>query len=383
MNILYYFAEDNSYMTQWQRIHVFNELNHYDYKINVFNPLQYASIEEANECLVKTLREHRMSYDLFMTCVSSKLLYKETINLISKLGLPTLLICFDNLHAPYLHKDIASFFDLVWLTSCETKTMFEKWNSKNIIVQPYAANPYLFDPVWKDSFYSIGFIGSPYGSRANKINKLTQSKIPCTIYNNFLNSKSEQKQITIISKWELMKSLKNLSSFRIGRKVLLGAVKNKIIKENNIDLNVFLEVNPSVSFKEMQILYSAHSLSLNITELRNTYVLKKPIHKLHLRTFEIPMAGGLEFTSYTPEILNYFEPDKEIVLYDSDEEMTEKARFYLDPKNEYLCKIMKKNARKRSVSEHTWKNRFDHILAQIGYSNVIKYSYSKNGITTK
>ncbi|HBN04508.1 MAG TPA: glycosyltransferase family 1 protein, partial [Bacteroidales bacterium] len=103
---------------------------------------------------------------------------------------------------------------------------------------------------------------------------------------------------------------------------------------------------------------SAHSLSLNITELRNTYVLKKPIHKLHLRTFEIPMAGGLEFTSYTPEILNYFEPDKEIVLYDSDEEMTEKARFYLDPKNEYLCKIMKKNARKRSVSEHTWKNRF-------------------------
>lgn len=79
--------------------------------------------------------------------------------------------------------------------------------------------------------------------------------------------------------------------------------------------------------------YSNYALALNVTELRNTYLLKNPIYKLHLRTFEIPMCGGIEFTTYNDELASYFEEGKEIVFYKSKEEMIDKVRFYLSEKN--------------------------------------------------
>jgi spore maturation protein CgeB len=88
----------------------------------------------------------------------------------------------------------------------------------------------------------------------------------------------------------------------------------------------------------------------------------KPVHKMHLRTFEIPMCGGLELASYTEELAGYFEDGNEIVLYNSNEEFISKAKFYLDKKNESLCLKMKKSARKRAELDHTWINRFDKVF---------------------
>jgi spore maturation protein CgeB len=115
-------------------------------------------------------------------------------------------------------------------------------------------------------------------------------------------------------------------------------------------------------------IYSNHSLSLNITELRDTYLLKKPIHKIHLRAFEIPMSGGLQFASYTEELASYFEENREIVLYRCHEEMIEKAKFYLNSKNEKLIQNMKMSARKRAESEHTWSKRLQNITLELGIS---------------
>jgi hypothetical protein len=363
MNILYFFAEDETYMTQWQRIHIFDELSHYEHSIEVYNPLHYRNVTEANEKLCAFINNSTKKFDLFMTCVGSDTIYKSTIEDIKKFGLPTMLICFDNLHAPFMHKSIASSFDLVWLTSYETKWMFEKWGCDNIVVQSYAANPFMFKPRWMDTIPTVDFIGTPYGSRVNKINFLTNHDVPCTIYadsavqNSHSNVPAKDKKV-------LLQHVMHALSFEIGRKVLFGALKNKILysSQSKLDTNPYLNMQSSVSYEDMQALYSNHTLSLNITELRNTYVLRNPVHKMHLRTFEIPMCGGLELVSYTDELAGYFEDGNEIVLYNSDEEFVSKAKFYLDKKNESLCLKMKKSARKRAESDHTWMNRFDTVF---------------------
>ena len=119
----------------------------------------------------------------------------------------------------------------------------------------------------------------------------------------------------------------------------------------------------SVSDDEMVGLYSDLALSLNITELRDTYILKKPVNKTHLRAFEIPMCGGLQLASYTEELSEYFKDGKEIVLYHSKEEMVDKAKFYLDKKNESLVNLMKKSSRARAEKD---------ILGQGGFNEVFK-----------
>ena len=363
MKILYYFRELNTPMYYWQRIHFFDELKHNNIKIVSFNPLNYSSYNEANEMVIKEIKSTH--YDLFLTCVDQSFLYPETITEISKIGIPTCLICWDNLELPYKHKEIAPLFDLVWLTSFETKYLFEKWNCKKVIFQPYAANPYAFRPHWDKPIPNIGFIGSPYGSRTNKINLLTKNGIPTIIYSDSLFNKNYNSSVGIkqFDIFDIGIKFSRYLRFPIGRKVLYTTLKNRFfMKERELVDNEKLIKHPSVDDEEMHCLYSNLSLSLNISELRDTYVSKQPIHKIHLRAFEIPMCGGLEIASYSEELARYFEQDKEIIMYQSDEEFIDKCKFFLSDKNQSLIMPMKIAARKRAERDHTWSKRFEKVF---------------------
>lgn len=364
MKILYFFKEDNTNMTQWQRVHIFNELQYHNVDIDVFNPSKYETISKANEFLIKILRYRCNDYDLFMNCCGSDLLYPETMRILKDISIPKLLICFDNLHAPHMHKNIASFFDLVWLTSSETKFMFQKWGC-NTIFLPYAANPYLFQNMYCENIPKIGFIGTPYGTRALKINELLKHCIPCNIYGNNVTREKYISDFSYI--WESLRSFKELFSFSIGRKVLLGKLISKMKEEVMLcEDSEYLTICDSVSFKEMNKLYSNLSLNLNILELRNTYLLKNPVFKLHLRTFEIPMCAGIQITTFNNELSSYFEEDIEIIFYRELEELVDKCKFYLDERNDRIRGIIRNNSRRRATLEHTWWNRFSVVFQVLG-----------------
>ena len=369
MNILYYFYELNTPMYRWQYLHFIDELKRAGHVVRCFNPLDYCSIDEANEKVIEIAKSVK-SWDLFITCDEQSIIYRDTVVEISKLGIPTCLICWDNLELPYKQKKIAPIFDLVWITSVETKYLFEKWGCKKILFLPYAANPYTFTPSWGKAINAVGFIGSPYGSRVNKLNVLLQAGIQCDVYSDALFQKGYNNSLGSIQHYKIkdtsIKAFRYLH-FPIGRKVLLSTILNKFYSQHSLlaDSQFFM-AHKSVPIQEMNNLYSNFSISLNITELRDTYILRHPVHKLHLRTFEIPMSGGLQIASRTTELSSYFEEDKEIVMYGSREEMISKAKFYLDSSNENTVLSMKKAARTRCEHEHTWMHRFNIVFNELG-----------------
>ena len=368
MRILYYFKELQTPMYQWQRFHIFNELERHDCHIQVFNPLNYNSTDEANEHLLTHL--NKTQYDLFMTPHGSKDLYIDTLLQIKQKSIPTLLICFDNLIVPFNHVDIAKYLDLVWLTSRETKTMFDHWGA-NTVVLPYAANPRFLQPNYTNEIERIAFIGTPYGSRVNMINLLLDNKVNVSLYSsNSTNShiSSEKKTIT-----ELIVPAYNLMRFSIGRRVLLGALKQKF--NGTVELNRnsrYFEQHPPADLKDLGTLYSKYALSLASTAARNTGILKHPVNIVNLRSFEIPMAGGLQICSYFDELAEYFEEDKEIIFYRSEEDFIEKVKYYLKPENGAIRMKIKKAARKRAESDHTWFKRFKATFRILGISDQSK-----------
>lgn len=368
MKIFYYFLELDTPMYKWQRLHFFDELERNGHQIVTYNPLDFRSMDEANEKVIEAIK-HEDKIDLFLACDESTVIYRETVRQIKALGIPTCLICWDNLELPYKQKKIAPAFDVVWITSWETRYLFEKWGCKNIVFGTYAANPYRFKPHSGRAIPAVGFIGSPYGSRVNKLNDLLHAGIHCRVYSNSLFQKGYNTSVGGVHKYDatdvLVKGIRYMR-FPIGRKVLVSTIQNKLMSSPRLDTaSPYFQKNPSVSDDEMIDLYGSFLLSLNITELRDTYICKHPIHKVHLRTFEIPMSGGLELASHTEELASYFEEDKEIVLYRSKEEMTDKARFYLDSKNKLVVQNMKKAARKRAENEHTWTKRFEKVFEAI------------------
>jgi len=361
VEILYYFENKETYMDMWQQVHIFDELEKKNCNIKVFSPNDFRNIYEANEKLLEHIKVNDI--DLFMTPYGEEKLYIETLKQIKMESIPTLLICFDNLLIPYRHKSISKYFDLVWLTSKETKNKFEEWGA-NIIVQPYAANPHFFNPSYKSEINKVAFVGTPYGSRTNMINNLVNNRINTTLFTK-IDSKHEKNILRkIYSKlFSNLESIYNLLKFDIGRRIILGALKQNLLPSSKLELNSdFLEVKSQVEFNNLSKIYSNFALSLSSTSARNTGILKSPVNVINLRTFEIPMCGGLQFCRYFEEISNYFEEDKEIIFYRNDQELVEKAKFYLNPKQNKKRKKMKLAARKRAENEHTWFIRFKKIF---------------------
>jgi hypothetical protein len=364
MKILYFLKDNTSLMYKWQHVHIFEELERHGCSIIVFNPLHFNSYDDANEELV--IRMKREKFDLFMTPHGHQDIYVESIREIKKIGIPTLLICFDNLIVPFMHEKIAQYFDLVWLTSNETAHIFKK-SKCNYVIQPYAANPYYFTPKYDKEINRLAFVGTPYGTRINGINMLINKDISVTLFAN-LNQNS-QNGIKLNGNFEQIKAAYNLSRFRIGRKVLLGAIKHRLISDRKLCIeNPSLIINGAVGLCEMNKIYSNYSLSLSFTEALRTGSLNESVPIINLRSFEIPMSGGLQFCKYNEELESYFKDDNEIVFFRDSEEFVSKAKFYLRPENFSLRIKIKKLARKRAEEQHTWFHRFSITFSRLGLS---------------
>jgi len=360
MKILYYFKENATYMYQWQRLQIFDNLSQRGREIKVFNPLYYSSCDAAETALLQEVKANR--YDLFMTPHNERDISVDVLQQINSIGIPTLLICFDNLLIPYEHKKIAQYFSLVWLTSLETEYLFRSWHA-NTVFLPYASNPYYFSFAKETNAVNrCVFLGTVYGSRAQTINRFLQCGADVTLF----TASGHPLPSDYGDGAKLVHNIWNYVRTPIGRKVIWAAVKQKTRPIKLLFDSPHLEICDPIPFSQMSAVYANYALSISSSSARNTGLLRHPVHVINLRSFEIPMCGGLQITEFNPELASYFDEDKEIVFYRSLEELKEKAKFYCSEKNSALRIKMKAAARRRAENEHTWNARFDRIFEILG-----------------
>lgn len=81
---------------------------------------------------------------------------------------------------------------------------------------------------------------------------------------------------------------------------------------------------------------------------------------LNMRTFEVMATGSFLLTSWIPTIEDLFEDGKHLVLYRSNEEMIDKAKYYLahDEEREKIAQA----GHEEVMKNHTIQNRVDVIL---------------------
>jgi hypothetical protein len=360
MRILFIRKEANTQMNQWQRVHIFDQLTKNGCEIATFSPFDFETHDSANENLINLMKTEQ--FDMIVCPYNEKIIYIDTIIFARTKGIATLLMCYDNLVVPYVHKKIAKYYDLVWLTSKETQPLFVEWGAHTIFL-PYAANPDVFTPKYSKNENKCVFVGTPYGSRSGIINRLTNNAVEVDLFYDEIKGNP--------AKWspnikELFKTIIEDSTSSIGRKIMYSALKTKLKRQNTLNLSSeYLSKHDSVDILELSSIYCNYSLSLSSTVARNTGILKKPVPIVNLRSFEIPMSGGVQFCLYNEELGNYFEEDREIIFYRSDDEMIEKARYYLNNKNSNTIINIKACARKRAENEHTWLHRYKKVFESL------------------
>ncbi len=251
--------------------------------------------------------------DVFFGYLSGRVIFPSTIRTINLMGIPTLNLCLDD-KTKFLSRleptgyagmiDIASAFILCWTSTEDAVKNYEAVGAKAIYL-PEGANPKVYKRLDLPFDIDVSFVGQCYGQRPKVIEHL---------------------------------------------------------RGKGINVQTFGKGWPSgeLSVEEMVRIYNRSRINLGFSmvgDFNDVFCLKG-------RDFEIPMAGGLYFTQFHPELCNVYDIGKEIVCYDDLDDLVAKISYYLEHPDE--AEKIRTAGYKRAQREHTWVQRFRHAFEAMG-----------------
>jgi len=113
------------------------------------------------------------------------------------------------------------------------------------------------------------------------------------------------------------------------------------------------QVYPKIPREQSYKVFKYSKLNLNTT-------LRTIESGIPLRVFDIIGVGGAVITNWQPEIDELFIRDKEIIVYQSLEELIDKTRFYLS--HEKSLEKIAINGKNRAINEHNVTNAVRNII---------------------
>lgn len=103
-------------------------------------------------------------------------------------------------------------------------------------------------------------------------------------------------------------------------------------------------------------LYSASRINLNVSKSQ----LRTAVNQ---RVFDAPACGGFVLTDYREDAERLFDPETEIAVYKSLEDMKAKVSYFLENEEERTARA--RRARRRVLAEHTYVHRMKHMLEML------------------
>lgn len=317
--------------------------------------------------------------DLFFSGAVDDTLDPDAVRAISDLGIPTVNLNFDDLSHPYRVRRLMPAYDLVWTTVAENMHLIRRYGARQVMHMPFAANPAAFRPVpgGDTDNRRVVFLGSCYGARFRSVCRLAQAGVPVTAtgqspFTYYGDAKAPAPLLKALgSKADGWRRGAESMAYASGRACVRAALWRTVetwfrdVPERRPHDGP-IRYEPGPPFEEMAGIFSRTALSLGSLELASTFVLKKPLLFIRLREFEVPMCGGIHLANASPELMSYFEPDREMLFYGSPEEMIDKARHYLDPARDSRRAEIRRAARARAAGEHSWSARFARVFAALG-----------------
>ncbi len=272
--------------------------------------------------------------DVFFSYFYSACIIPDVINEIRRMGIITINFYCNNIHQFDMVSEISPYYDYCMFPEKDAYNKYLKIQANPIHIQ-MAANPRVYRPYQVPKKYDVMFVGQKYLNRYDYISYLFNNNIDIHVWGPYWGQKEKS----------FMRSVAEL-------------LKPRPIGKN---------IHGLLTDEEMIKMYSQSILSLNFSEVlvqdnaEDSGYIKRHIR---LRDFEGPMCGACYFTGYQEEIMEYYEVDKEIVCYETKEELLDKVKYYL--KNPQQAEQIGIAGYKRATKDHTWENRFKKLFDKIG-----------------
>lgn len=194
-----------------------------------------------------------------------------------------------------------------------------------VILSQWACNRYAYDKTADGLDFDVSFVGQPHGDRREVIAALRAAGLEVACFGNG---------------WE---------GGRIGHDEMV-----RVFGASRVNLNLG---NSSTVRPTLRMRVGAWARGWRVDTRPRPPQIKG-------RTFEVPGSGGFLLTDRVPHIERYFEPGREIAVFDSTVELVEQARHWLANPEERAA--VAEAGYRRTRAEHTYDHRFAEIFSRIG-----------------
>jgi hypothetical protein len=226
-----------------------------------------------------------------------------------------------------------------------------------------AANPKYYHPVNVPRTIPVSFVGMNYARRLSYISQLLYHGIDVQVFGPGWTIEPGFQQF---KKWVKRNILliKSMSSVLLKNQARFSNEAAQLDLLRKIVVNYPGNFHRPVSDEKMISLYSESFISLGFLEVFQAHDCTSAVSQhLHLREFEAPMSGALYFTGWCNELSEFYEPDKEIVIYRNEYELLEKIHYYLDHEKE--ANKIREAGHRRALAHHTYQKRFTDLFTRI------------------
>lgn len=344
------FEEDNLFLTEFRKI---LDINKYDMVLSInFFPII------SNECELRSLRYISWCCDspistMYNECVFNKMNTIFTFDKWNQLE-------FEGMGAPVYHLPLCTDVERVDKIIEVSKDKYEQF-SHDIVFVGSMYNKNLYDEVYEHfTEYEKGYFDAALKIQTNLycdyiLDDILDGSMLAELSRHFIIAKSS-------------KSFQNLylsfSTTILGFKIA-QMERQKILTELSEKFNVdiytddekyeYMRVKKHKTvdyWSEAPLVYRNSKINLNIT-------LRSIRTGIPLRVWDILGAGGFCITNYQAELLLYFENGKDLVIFESMEDLNNKIEYYLTHEDERKAIAM--NGYKKVKELHQYSNRIDEM----------------------
>jgi spore maturation protein CgeB len=308
--------------------------------------------------------EHRKApIDLFFCYIMDGMVDPLVIDEVRSCGVITCNFSCNNTHQFDLVDELSLHFDFNLHSERDAAEKFRAIGANGLWF-PMAANPKYYHPFKIPRVWDVTFVGMNYAARSASILHILRNSIEAHAFGPGWDCPSRTRRVR---RW----MLRNLK--------LLQAVCATTYEQQyscssaaaQLDLTRILwhqfpgNLHAPVSDERMISLYSESKICLGFLDVYDGHDASRLLlQHLHLREFEGPMSGALYLTGFCNELAEFYEPDKEVLVYRNMHELCDKVDYYL--KHESEAQRTREAGHRRALECHTYHRRFVDLFNKIG-----------------
>lgn len=269
----------------------------------------------------------RKPLDLFFSYFYSAYVDPDVIRDIGRMGIPTANWYCNASYQFDLVSEIAPAYDFCLVPEKFRLDDYRRVGANPVYCQE-AANPNVYRPFDVAQEFDVTFVGQRYGNRPLHLRRLVEAGVDVRAWGPRWDEQA----------WRARSASEIALAKRAG---------------------------PALGDEELVAMYSRSRVSLGFSAVAQVQKDgSTPIKQVRLRDFEAPMSGAFYLVERFDELAEFFEPDKEIVFFEDEEDLVDKARCYL--RHDAARNRIREAGMRRAREEHTWQNRFEGVFRQMG-----------------